>query len=111
MLLVVTYTRAARRDLRNVCRAHEDAVVRQFGRAALFSATEFGAFQALRLREKHGLDVQVERVRPFEPEDVPDRVREAARAYEARETASIPYRQFASGRDLPGADQLRGEEL
>mgnify|MGYP006297990255 FL=1 len=111
MLLVVTYTRAARRDLRNVCRAHENTVVRQFGRAALLSATEFGAFQALRLREKHGLDVQLERVRPFEPEDVPDRVREAARAYEDREVASIPYRQFASGRDLPGVDQLRGEEL
>ena len=111
MLLVVTYTRGARRDLRNVCRAHEDAVVRQFGRAALLSATEFGAFQALRLREKHGLDVQLERVRPFEPEDVPTHVREAARAYEDRETASTPYRQFAAGRDLPAADQLRGEEL
>ncbi|WP_324665098.1 DUF7855 family protein [Haloarcula sediminis] len=111
MLLVVTYTRGARRDLRNVCRAHEDCVVRHFGRAALLSATEFGAFQALRLREKHGLDVQLERVRPFEPADAPARVREAARAYEARETASTPYRQFAAGRDLPTADQLRGEQL
>ncbi|MDS0282791.1 hypothetical protein [Haloarcula onubensis] len=111
MLLVVTYTRAARRDLRNVCRAHEELVVRQFGQAALLSATEFGAFQALRLREKHGLDAQIERVRPFEPEDAPERVREAARAYEARETASTPYRQFAAGRDLPAADRLRGEEL
>lgn len=111
MLLVVTYTRGARRDLRNVCRAHEGCVVHQFGRAALLSATEFAAFQALRLREKHGLDVQVERVRPFEPEDVPARVREAARAYEAREVASTPYRQFAAGRDLPTAEQLRGEEL
>jgi len=111
VLLVVTYTRGARRDLRNVCRAHEECVVRQLGRAALLSATEFGAFQALRLREKHGLDVQLERVRPFEPEDAPDRVREAARAYEDREVASTPYRQFAAGRDLPPADQLRGEEL
>jgi hypothetical protein len=111
VLLVVTYTRAARRDLRNVCRAHEGSVVRQFGRAALLSGTEFGAFQALRLREKHGLDVQLERVRPFEPEDVPARVREAARAYENREVASIPYRQFADGRELPAPDQLRGEEL
>lgn len=111
MLLVVTYTRPARRDLRNVCRAHDDCVVRRFGRAALLSATEFGAFQALRLHEKHGLDVQIERVRPFEPEDAPDRVREAARAYEAREVASTPYRQFAAGRDLPTADQLRGTEL
>jgi len=111
VLLVVTYTRAARRDLRNVCRAHEESVVRRFGRVALLSATEFGAFQALRLREKHGLDVQVERVRPFEPDDVPARVREAARAYEARETASIPYRQFAAGRDLPPLAELRGAEL
>jgi len=109
--LVVTYTRAARRDLRNVCRAHEESVVRQFGRAALLSATEFGAFQALRLREKHGLDVQLERVRPFEPADVPAHVREAARAYEAREVASTPYRQFVAGRDFPDPDELRGEEL
>ncbi|MDS0260340.1 hypothetical protein NDI56_13130 [Haloarcula sp. S1CR25-12] len=111
MLLVVTYTRGARRDLRNVCRAHETCVVRQFGRAALLSATEFGAFQALRLREKHGLDVQIERVRPFEPSDVPARVREAATAYENRANASTPYRQFAAGRELPSVEQLRGEEL
>nr|WP_284438611.1 hypothetical protein [Halomicroarcula laminariae] len=110
-MLVVTYTREARRDLRNVCRAHEGSVVRHFGRAALLSATEFGAFQALRLREKHGLDVQLERVRPFEPEDAPARVRAAARAYEAREADSTPYRQFAAGRDLPTAEQLRGETL
>ena len=111
MLLVVTYTREARRDLRNVCRAHEETVVRQFGRAALLSGTELGAFQALRLREKHGLDVQLERVRPFEPEDVPAHVREAATAYENRETDAIPYRQFAAGRDLPSLDRLRGETL
>jgi len=111
VLLVVTYSRAARRDLRNACRAHEECVVRQLGRAALLSATEFGAFQALRLREKHGLDVQVERVRPFEPGDVPDRVRAAASAYEARDNASTPYRQFAAGRDLPSAASMRGEEL
>jgi hypothetical protein len=111
VLLVVTYTRGARRDLRNVCRAHEECIVRQFGRAALLSGTQFAAFQALRLREKHGLDVQIERVRPFEPEDVPRHVREAARAYEAREATATPYRQFAAGRDLPSADELRGEEL
>ena len=85
--------------------------MRQFGRAALLSGTEFGAFQALRLQEKHGLDVQVERVRSFEPADVPDRVREAARAYEAREEPSTPYRRFAAGRDLPGPDRMRGEDL
>jgi len=111
VLLVVTYSRGARRDLRNLCRAHESCVVRQFGRAALLAWTELGAFQALRLREKHGLDVQVERVRPFEPTDVPEEIREAARAYENRDQDATPYRQFASGRDLPGPDALRGEEL
>jgi len=111
VLLVATYSRAARRDLRNVCRAHEDCVVRQFGRAALLSLTEFGAFQALRLREKHGLDVQVERVTPFEPEDVPAHVREAASAYEAREEPSTPYQRFAAGRDLPAPEAMEGKEL
>lgn len=111
VLLVVTYSRAARRDLRNVCRAHEESVVRQFGRAALLAGTEFGAFQALRLQEKHGLDVQLERVEPFEPSDVPERVREAARVYENREQAATPYSRFAAGRDLPTAAAMRGEEL
>ena len=111
MLLVVTYTRAARRDLRNFCRSHEEPVVRQLGRVALLSWTEFGAFQALRLREKHGLDVQLERVRPFEPADVPTHVRDAASAYEAREAASTPYHRFASGRDLPSTAQMKGTDL
>lgn len=111
VLLVVTYSRRARRDLRNVCRAHEDSVVRRLGRAALLDGTEFGAFQALRLREKHGLDVQVERVEPFEPSDVPKRVRDAARSYERREQSSTPYDRFASGRELPPSDAMRGEPL
>ena len=111
MLLVVTYSRVARRDLRNVCRAHEECVVREFGRAALLARTELGAFQALRLREKHGLDVQLERVEPFEPTDVPKEIRVAARAYEERDTKSTPYRQFAAGRDLPAPEEWRGEEL
>lgn len=111
MLLVVTYSRAARRDLRNVCRAHEDCVVRQFGRAVLFSGTEFGAFQALRFHEKHGLDVQIEHVEPFEPSDVPIHVREAAERYEAREEPATPYKRFASGRDIPDPEHLRGVDL
>jgi hypothetical protein len=61
MLLVVTYSREARNSLRNVCRSHGTATVRRFGRAALLCETEFGAFLSLRLREKHGSDVQVER--------------------------------------------------
>lgn len=111
MLLVVTHSRAARRDLRNVCRAHGEAVVRRFGRAALLARTEFGAFQALRLREKHGLDVQVEQVEPFEPRDAPERVREAAREYENRDQLSTPYGRFAAGRALPAPESMRGEEL
>lgn len=111
VLLVVTYSREARRTLRNVCRSHEESVVRTFGRAALFEGTEFAAFQALRMREKHGVDVQIERVEHFDPADVPERVREAARAYEARETRSLPYRQFAAGTDHPEPASLRDAEL
>ncbi len=112
MLLVITYTRAARQTLRNVCRAHEDAVVGQFGRVALLEATEFAAFQAIRLREKHGTAVQVERTTPFnEFERVPDEIRAAAKAYEHRDQPSTPYERFAAGRDLPAPDQMRGESL
>lgn len=111
MFLVITYSRSARTSLRNVTRAHEETTVRQFGRAALLAGSAFGAFQALRLREKHGRDVQVERVEPFVPEDVPDDVREAATVYEAREKATVPYHQFASGRALPSPRELREIDL
>ncbi|WP_254536498.1 DUF7855 family protein [Halomarina litorea] len=112
MLLVVAYSRAARATLRNVHAAHEASVVRRFGRVALFEATELGAFLALRLREKHPGEVQVDRVRPFnEFESVPDPVREAARAYEARETPSTPYSKFAAGTDHPSADAMAGRDL
>jgi hypothetical protein len=112
VLLVITYSRAARRTLRNICRSHEEAVVRQFGQAALLEGTEFAAFQALRLREKHGTAVQVEWTEPFnEFERVRAGVREAAMAYENREQAATPYERFASGRDLPDPDAMRGEEL
>jgi len=112
VLLVVTYSRAARTTLRNVCRSHESTVVRRFGRAALLSGTEFGAFLALRLREKHGGDVQVERTTPLnEFEAVPDAVREAAVAYEERDTASVPYGKFAVGTDHPDPDAMRGSDL
>lgn len=112
MLLVVTYSRAARETLRNVCRTHEDAVVRRFGRAALFEETEFGAFLTCRLREKHGRDVQVERTEPFnEYAAVPDEVREAAEAYEAREAKSTPYDKFAAGTDHPDSAAMRARDL
>ena len=112
MLLVVTYSRAARGTLRNVCRTHEAVVVRRFGRVALFAETEFAAFQALRLREKHGGDVQIERTRPFNEFEAVDRsVREAAAAYESRDQPALPYSAFADGTDHPDPDQLRNSEL
>ncbi len=112
MLLVVTYSQAARTTLRNVCRAHDDCVVRHFGRAALLTETEFSAFQALRLREKHGTAVQIERTRHFnEFEEVPAAVRDAAAAYEDRESPATPYARFAAGRGLPDPGEMREQEL
>jgi hypothetical protein len=112
VLLVVTYSRAARTSLRNVCRTHEETVVRRFGRAALLDHTHHGAFLALRLVEKHGADVQVELTRPLnEFRDVPDPVCEAARAYERRESASTPYHVFVRGTDHPSPSQLRERPL
>ena len=112
MLLVITYTRAARQTLRNICDAHEDVVVRSFGRAALFEVTEFGAFQALRLREKHGDAVEIQQTTPFnEFETTREPIREAARAYENRETPAVPYERFAAGRDHPNPGTMRGSEL
>lgn len=112
MLLVVTYSRGARQSLRNVCRAHEQPVVRRFGRVALLAETEFGAFQALRLRAKHGEAVQIEQTRPFnEFESVPEGIRDAADTYEQRDQSAVPYAAFASGRDLPEPEEMKGTEL
>lgn len=112
MLLVVTYSREARTALRNTCRSHEESVVRRFGRAALFEATEAGAFLVCRLRERHPNEVQVERTRPFnEFADVPDDVREAAVAYERESGKYTPYEKFAAGTDHPAPADLREREL
>lgn len=112
MILVVTYSRGARQTLRNVCDSHDGAVVRRFGRAALFEATELGAFLALRLRGKHACDVQLERTRPFnEFEAVPERVREAASAYENRTHPSTPYGKFRSDTDHPPVPAMRDRDL
>lgn len=112
MLLVVTYSQAARQTLRNVCNAHEAVVVRRFGRAALLEATELGAFLTLRMREKHDSAVQIEHTRPFnEFRDVPDAVREAARAYEAQATKHTPYAKFAVGTEHPQPDELADRDL
>jgi hypothetical protein len=112
VLLVVTYSQAARQTLRNVCNGHEESVVQRFGRAALLKATELGAFLALRLRAKHAGDVQVERTAGFnEFEDAPESVRKAATAYEDREHPSTPYATFAVGTDHPAPDSMRNTDL
>lgn len=112
VLLVMVYSRGARTALRNACRAHEDVVVRRFGRAATFEETGYGAFLALRLRAEHGGDVQIERTRPFnEFEAVDPDVREAASAYANRESPSTPYAKFAAGSPHPDPDALRERSL
>ncbi len=112
MILVVAYTPEARSTVQNVCRLHEATVVRTFGRAVLLRETEFGAFLACRLREKHETDVQVEQTTTFnEFSDVPSPVRKAAARYEARETPSTPYPKFAAGRELPMPAEMQGSEL
>jgi len=112
VLLVVTYSKAARTSLRNVCRTHADSVVRRFGRAALLAETEHGAFLALRLREKYGGDVQLERTEPFnEFRDVRDPVREAARAYAERDNENTAYAKFAVGTEHPAPGAMKRREL
>nr|WP_303647466.1 hypothetical protein [Haloarchaeobius sp. HME9146] len=112
VFLVITYSKAARQALRNVCNRHEDVVVRRFGRAALFEATEFGAFCALRLRATGEGDVQVERTEPLnEFESRFERARRAAAAFEARESPYTPYAKFAAGTDHPAPEAMRDREL
>lgn len=111
-MLIVTYSEAARTGLRNLCRRHEEPVVRRFGRAALLEATQYAAFLAVRLRESHGGDVQIERTEPFnEFVALEESVREAAVAYANRETKSTPYAAFAAGSEHPDPAAIRGEEL
>jgi hypothetical protein len=112
VLLVVTYSQAARTSLRNVCRTHGESVVRRFGRAALLEESHHGAFLALRLREKHPDDVQLERTEPFnEFSDAPAAVREAAAAYEERSNPSTAYAKFAVGTTHPSPSKLKRREL
>jgi hypothetical protein len=108
----VTYSQAARNSLRNVCRTHEQSVVRRLGRAALLEATEHGAFLGLRLREKHPEDVQLERTEPFnEFRDVREAVREAAQSYENRSNPNTAYAKFAVDSPHPTPDELRTQKL
>ncbi|MDR9430720.1 MAG: hypothetical protein RI568_08495 [Natronomonas sp.] len=112
MLLVVTYSQGARTSLRNACRTHRGSVVRRLGRAALLDDTEHGAFLALRLREKHPDDVQVERTEPFnEFRDVREPVRDAARAYENRSNEHVAYAKFAVGSPHPDPAAMKRREL
>jgi hypothetical protein len=112
VLLIITYSKPARQALRNLCNAHEESVVRRFGRAALLADTEFGAFQALRLREQFGGSVQVERTQPFnEFEALDEPVRTAAQAYADRDQPALPYAKFAAGTDHPAPSDLKGSEL
>lgn len=101
----------ARQSLRNVCNAHPDAVKRRFGRAALFEDTERGALLALRLAEKHGIDVELERTSPLNPHRLPDQIRHAARAYEQEAHPNTPYDKFAAGHEFPTLDELREQDL
>ena len=112
MLLVVTFSTEARQSLRNSCRADPAVAVRRLGRAALCRETELGALLALRLRAKHPDDVVIEVTRPLnEFADVPERVREAAKAFEDRDSPSTSYANFVSGTDFPSVDDLRDVEL
>jgi hypothetical protein len=112
VLLVVTYSRAARQALRNACGTHEQTVVQRFGRAALLEPTEFGAFLALWLRAEHGPDVQVERTVPLVAErDVPRPVWAAAGDYAAREQTSTSYAKFVAGTEHPDPAAMKESEL
>ncbi|MFW5973958.1 MAG: hypothetical protein ACOCPZ_01080 [Natrialbaceae archaeon] len=110
--LTVADEESARRTLRNTCNAYEDAVVHRFGGAAAFEPTEFGAFLAFRLREKHGDAVRVVRTVPVDPQREPfRRAHEAAVAFERREHESTPYPKFASGTDHPQPEEMRDRDL
>lgn len=111
VLHVVTYSKAARGSLRNVCRAHEAVVVRRFGRAVLFEETELGVFLALRLREKHPGDVAIERTEPLDPTVIPEYVIEAARAFENRSNPNTSYAAFAAGSEHPSVETMRNRRL
>ncbi|GAD52009.1 hypothetical protein MBEHAL_0769 [Halarchaeum acidiphilum MH1-52-1] len=112
MLLIVAYSRAARQALRNSCSTHPETVVRRFGRAVLLRETEYAAFLACRLRERFGTGVEVARTEPLnEYRDVPEHVRAAAAAYEARESPSTSYAKFAAGTAYPDPEAMRETRL
>jgi hypothetical protein len=56
--------------------------------------------------------VQVEQTVPLnEFNDVPERVRDAAAAYESRDAASTPYAKFATGTEHPDPETMTDVDL
>lgn len=112
MLLIAAYSQDARVTLRNAVAAHDESVVRRFGRAVLLRETMFGAFLACRLRAEHGTAIQVERTIPFlDAADVPEAVRLAAEAYADRDVRTTPYSAFAAGTSHPDLNEMKDTEL
>jgi hypothetical protein len=111
VLLVVAHTMNARQDLRNACTRHPEVVVRRFGRAVFLAETELGAFLALTLRDRHAGGVQVERTRPLDASDVPERVHDAVATFAARDHPNTPYATIAARDDLPSTDTLHDADL
>lgn len=112
MLLVVAYSQPARRSIRNICRIHPDSIIRSAGRVTFFHETEFSAFQALRLKEKHDHGaIQVEQTEQFNPFTVREAVRNAAIAYEQRDTPSLPYSKFAAKTQYPSTEEMKANRL
>lgn len=100
--LVIADSPKARETVRNVCNTHEDTVVRRFGRAVLLEPTEFGAFLAFWLRQKHGDTVRVRTTRPVaEGRQRYRRASDAALAFANREHERTPYPKFAVGTEHP----------
>ena len=106
--LVVADSPKARETVKNVCKNHEETVIRRFGRAVVFAPTEFGAFLAFWLRAKHGKPVQVARTSPVDDRHQRyHRARRAAHSFVDREHDRTPYPKFASGTDHPTPDVMR----
>jgi hypothetical protein len=108
MLLVAAHSEGARVSLRNALAAHEETVVRRFGRAVLLQETAFAGFIACRLRAEYGTAIQVERTEPFvAAEWLSESVQSAATAYANREVRTTPYSAFAADTAHPDPDEMK----
>lgn len=111
-ILVVADSPEVRQTLRNACNTYEKAVIRRFGRAVLFEATELGAFLAFRLEQKYGDAVHVLRTASVDGRrDEYRRAHEAAIAFENRDHESTPYPKFATGTDHPMPEEMHERKL